>query len=90
MDQSRSVKETIEFINGVTEVAVTAKKVMKDGRIDFSDIKHLSELASKHEMLIEAVKGANEIPAEIKDLTVEELQEIGRAVLQAYDRFKAV
>lgn len=88
-EEKKTVKETVEFINGATEVAVAGKLIMADGKVNISDTKHVIELAKKHEVLAEAVKGANEIPAEIKDISLEELQQIGAACVQAYARYKA-
>lgn len=86
--EAKGVKETIEFINGGAEVAIFVKKVGADGKVDVKDVPHLVELAKKHEVLVAAVKDANEITAELKDLTAEELQQIGAAAVQAYSRFK--
>ena len=86
--ESKAVKETVEFINGAAEVAVAGKKIMKDGKIDLADVQHVGELVRKHEVLVEAVKGADQIPAELKDLSLEELQQIGAAAVAAYAKFK--
>lgn len=86
--ESKSVKETTEFIAGVAEVAVTVKKIRADGKVDASDLKHVLDLAKKHDILTAAVKDANDIPAELKDLTAEELQEIGAAAVVAFTKYR--
>lgn len=75
-ENEKTIKETKELFKGLGLVAKTAKAVAKDGKVDFSDLSHVVELAKNSSVLIEAVKDVKEVPAELKDLSKEELLEI--------------
>lgn len=76
MSNEKTIKETKELFQGLGAVAKTAKAVAKDGKVDFSDISHVVELAKNSSVLVEAVKDIDQIPAELKDLEKDELLEI--------------
>lgn len=76
MSESKSIKETKELFKGLGLVFKTVKSVAKDGKIDFSDLADVAALAKNSSVLIEAAKGVNEVPLELKDLSKEEILEI--------------
>lgn len=76
MNNEKTIKETKELFKGLGLVAKTAKNVAADGKVDFSDLAHVVELAKNSNVLIEAVKDVKEVPAEIKDLEKDELLEL--------------
>lgn len=71
-----SIKETKELFEGLALVAKGAKDIAKDGKVDFSDLSIAVDLVKNSNVLVEAVKGVDQIPEELKDLSQEELLEI--------------
>jgi hypothetical protein len=70
------IKETKELLEGLGKVAVAAKKIAANGKIDASDLIVLIDLAKDIDALSESVKGVKEIPSELKDLDQAEVLEI--------------
>jgi len=86
MTEAKSTKETMEALDAIQVVGVEVKKVFKDHKIDLSDLASLANLAKQSPVLIAGVSGADEIPAEAKDFSTEELVAVGMkaiAVLKA-------
>lgn len=79
-----SIKETKELLEALGEIAVTVKKVAKDG-IKVDDISHLVALAQKMDVIVDGAKGADEIPKELKDLDQTEVLEIIGQIYQISD-----
>jgi hypothetical protein len=73
------IQETKEAIKGIAELLVVVKDLAKDG-IDLSDAVALgSKIVSDEAFrgaLVKAVQGAQNIPAEIKDLDAAEVGEL--------------
>lgn len=73
------IQETKEAIKGIAELLVVVKDLAKDG-IDLSDAVALgSKIVSDEAFrgaLIKAVQGAQNIPAEVKDLDAAEVGEL--------------
>lgn len=80
------IKESKELLNGVELLAVSAKKIAKDG-VSLADLPEAIELLKKVDILVEAVKGLESIDEELKDLEQEELVELG---LKVFSIVKAV
>lgn len=74
--EKKTIKETKELFAGLGLVAKEVKGALADGKIDLSDLKHVVELGKEHQVLVDAIQGVNEVPAELKDLDKEELLEI--------------
>lgn len=74
--EKKTIKETKELFAGLGLVAKEVKGALADGKIDLSDLSHVLNLGKEHQVLVEAIQGANEVPAELKDLDKEELLEI--------------
>ena len=70
------IKEMKELLAGVEMLLVGIKKIVADGKVNVADLPALMEMAQKASMLVAAVEGAKEIPAEVKDLSAEEAQEL--------------
>lgn len=76
MSEVKSIKETKELFAGLGLVAKEVKGVFADGVVDMSDLKYVLDLGKQHQVLVDAVQGVKEVPAELKDLDKEELLEI--------------
>ena len=85
----RGIKETVEAIAGLKEIAIAVKKIAADGKLSVSDFEHVLALGKKSDVISAAVTGANDVTLELKDLTPDEIQEIVTAVLDAFKEIKA-
>lgn len=72
----KDIKETKELFAGLALVAKATKKIAEDKKVDGNDIPHVIDLAKDAPILIAAVDGIKEVPAELKDLSKEELLEL--------------
>lgn len=70
------LKETKELLKGLKEIGVATKKILKDGKLGVDDLPILLPVLQQSAVLVEALAGAKEIPAEIKDLNLAEAQEL--------------
>lgn len=75
----KGIKETKELLDGIQTLAVAAKKISHDG-VSIADLPEALELLKKFDVLIEAVKGIDELGEEVKDLDQAELIELGSKV----------
>lgn len=80
-EQKHGVKESKELLIGVNELSLVLMKHLKDGFQAGKDAAAiLGELVANEEVknkLVEAVQGVDKVPAEIKDLSLEEGVELG-------------
>lgn len=74
------IKETKEVIEGLRLVAIAGAKAMSDGRINAADLQYIVTLLTAFGVLVDAVKGAEKIPGEMKELSSEELIELGTLI----------
>lgn len=81
----KDIKQTKELFEGLKLIAIAAKKIAADGKLDVSDISVVIDLAKDSAKLIEAVKDISEIPEELKDLEKEELLELILSVYKAVE-----
>lgn len=87
--QNKGIVELSQMLDGLAVIAIAAKKVMADGKVDLKDLSVAMNLVSDSTVLLEAIKGASEIPAEVKDLSMEEIQMIVAKVLAIASQIKA-
>lgn len=90
MAEEKGVKEILELIAGVKELALVGKAVMKDGKVDLADLGSLTLLLAKQKELVEAFQGLSEIKDEVKDISLEEAQSVILALIAAAKEVKAV
>ena len=83
MADQKGVKELLEVIAGLKEVALIGKAALKDGKIDLSDLNLLSQLLLKQQVLIAAFDGLGEVGAEVKDISLDEAMALIKALLDA-------
>lgn len=89
MAESKGIKEMLELIEGLKQLLLVGKAVMKDGKIDMSDLVHLSGLMAKQAELVAAFQGLSELKEEAKDIDLAEAQEVILALLAAAKEVKA-
>jgi hypothetical protein len=89
MADEKGVKEILELVEGIKQVALVGKAVLKDGKVDLSDLAALSVLLAKQQELMAAFEGVSEISSEIKDLSLDEASSVVLALVAAAKEFKA-
>lgn len=72
----QGIKELKEVIAAVEALYLIGKKVMKDGKVDFSDAKYAMELGAQMPILIAAVDGIALVKGEAMDIQEEEAKEL--------------
>lgn len=87
--EEKSVKEMLELIEGIKQLLLVGKAVMKDGRIDLADLAALSILLTKQNELMAAFADLGDIKEEIKDISLDEAKEVVLALVAAAKEVKA-
>lgn len=80
------IKESLEVIAAAKLVGVNVVAAAKDG-IDMSDVQYAINIAKDSEKIVEAVKDVDLVDDEVKDLSQEELLQLGAA---AFDMVKSI
>lgn len=88
MSEKKSIKETLEMLDGLGAVAVAVKKIAADGKVNASDLAHVIDLAKKVDVLAAAVDGAGEIVEELKDLDEMEVMTILAKLYEISNKLK--
>jgi hypothetical protein len=88
MAEQKGVKELLELVAGLKEVALIGKQALKDGKIDLSDLSLLSQLLVKQQVLVAAFEGLGEVGAEVKDVSLDEAMLLIKALLDAAKEVK--
>lgn len=89
MAEEKGIKQLLELVAGVKEVALIGKEVLKDGKIGISDLAVLAKLLEKQQVLMDAFSGVGEISGEVKDLGADEVLEVVTALVLAAKEYKA-
>jgi hypothetical protein len=84
------IKAIKDMIVALTDVAVCAKSVLADGKVDLSDMGAFFLLVKNASDLTHALQETKDIPAEVKDLNQDEIVEIVQAILNAANIVKGV
>lgn len=74
------ITESKDVTNLLKVLAACLKEVLKDGRVDLSDVPSLWPLVGAAKT---AYEGSEKIPAELKDLTGDEVAELVTTLVQA-------
>lgn len=85
--ESVGIKESKELLAGIELIAVSAKKIAKDG-VSLADIPEALELLKKLDVIVESVKGLDQLDEEAKDLDQAELIELGSKVFSIVKAIK--
>lgn len=77
---SKTIKESLEVITALAAIGVRTAANLKDGKISYVEMAgYLSDLGTVRD----ALTGITEVPAELRDLTPDEVAELRNAVLAA-------
>lgn len=86
----KGVKEMLELIAGMKEVALIAKQVQKSESSGMQKVlEAVAALAAKQAVLVAAVEGVADVPGEAKDLTLDEAMQVVSALVEAAKEVKA-
>lgn len=84
-----ATKETMEFLEGVKVLVVTAKAVFKDGKVSLDDLPVAMQLLQDFPKLNAAVQGLGDVPAEFKSLSQEDAQLLLAKLFEVINAAKA-
>ena len=85
----KDVKELLELIEGLKQLLLVGKAVMKDGKVDLADLSSLSLLMGKQKELLAAFEGLSAVKEEVKGMSLEEASMIVFALVAAAKEVKA-
>lgn len=84
-----AIKETMELLEGIKDLALDAKKVMADGKIDVADLPVAMDILGQLGTLSAAVEGVDQVLPELKDLSADEINTVVAKVLEIVAAVKA-
>jgi len=87
MEEKVGIVQTLELMEGLKIIGEAIAKTVKDGKVNMADLPHLIELIKEFNVIVEAIGGVAEIPAELKDVDQAELLQMGG---KAYEVVKAI
>ena len=70
---SMDLKESLELIKGINLILDSLNKVFLDGKIDWTDVTVIMDIAKSYQTLLDAIGNANMIKDELKDLNTNEM-----------------
>lgn len=85
----KGIKEILELILGIKDLAIVGKNIMADGKINLADLGSLMTLLNKQAELTAAFTGLAEAEAEVKDLTLDEASQVMAALVAAAKEVQA-
>jgi hypothetical protein len=78
---TQDVDKLEKLAKGLADLVDVGEEVMKDGKIDFSDVTALPKLSEPVKNIYEAVKAYKEMGEEVKDMDAAEAIKIVTALL---------
>lgn len=87
--EAKSIKESLELLEGIKKLAVGVKKIAADGKVSMADLPVALGLLQEVPALVAAVSGADQVIPELKDLSQEELNQLSAKVLEVVAAIKA-
>lgn len=85
----KGIKELLELIAGLKELALVGKAVMKDGKIGIDDLGALTVLLTKTEVLMAAFQDLGKLGDEFKGMDLDEAMSAITALIDAAKEVKA-
>lgn len=83
------IKESLELLDGLKVVAVGAKVVFKDGKVDINDLPEAMVLLGQLGTITAALQGVELVMPELKDLSADEVNQLIAKVLEIVAAVKA-
>ena len=88
-EELKGIEGTLALLQALQDLAVDAKKVLADGKVDLADLPVAMNLLSQLGDFTKAIQGINELPAEIKDLSADEINQLVAKVFDIVAQVKA-
>lgn len=88
MEETKGIKEMLELVAGLKELALVGRLALKDGKLNLADLSLLPVMLAKHEVLVAAFAGLGELKAEAKDINAAEALSVVEAFLLAAKEVK--
>lgn len=89
MTEALGTKEIKEALLALAVVAKAGMLIGADGKVNFDDLKYVFELAKENAVILEGIKDAEKITAEVKDLSADEAKELLMLLFAKYAEVKA-
>lgn len=86
---SEGTKELKELLVSLKDIAIFAKKVAADKKVNLEDLPALVDLAKNMDEVLAGFDGLNKIPDEVKDIDEAEAMELLAALLKLIKEVKA-
>ena len=83
------IKETIELLNGIEDLAVFGAKVGKDKKLSIEDIPAAIELFKESPEILKAFEGITNIDDEFKNMSVNEMKQVVDRLFSLVQKVKA-
>lgn len=83
------VKALLDMVKAVKELGVAAKQVLKDGKVDLSDLPVALGLIKDLSDITAAVSEAKDIPADVKAIDADGITQVAAAVVDAVNAIQA-
>ena len=76
------IKETKEVIDAISVIVEVGDEVLEDKKITLGDIPHVLDGLKQYKTVMAGIKDAKKAGEEVKDLTAQEIQELGAYVFE--------
>ncbi len=84
-----NIQESQELLKGLEVIAVGVAKIAKDKKLDLSDAAIVFEMLKEYQAILDGVKGAENVAAELKDIDEAEAIILGKQVFDIVKNVKA-
>jgi len=82
MGEVLGISESLEALKAVEILVGDAKEILADGKVDVKDLVSTGpKLVGQVGTIVAGIQGAEKIPAELKDLSQEEISALAQAAL---------
>lgn len=82
--ETKGVKEILEFMDGLAVVVPMGVEVAADKQLSSKDIKPVVEAVKKYDIVVDGIKGYEDIIPEAKDIDQMELMQIGAKAVELF------
>lgn len=89
VNDKKGIKELLEAVLGLKVLAKAGKAILSDGKVSIADLPVLVSLVSNQAVLVDAASGLSDVPAEVKDLDLDEIKLLVGELLKAFEEVKA-
>ena len=88
MVEKRGIKESMELMLGASALTILIIKRLRDG-FQMSDIVAIMSALAKQDEFKDAIKGVTSVPKEMADISINEIMELGAAMIKEVPKYLA-